>query len=255
MEKKKSRKLYQQLTKLTGQTDTDMYGMGKLSELGLMTAGITHEIGNPLAVIHGRSAQLLRSENFNDKDKVEKGLLQIKSSADRIATIIQSVREYIYRNEDSVEEFIPLQEIIDNVLVFCGQRLKNHGVELRIKDVKNKVVAGHKGQYEQAILNLINNSFDAIDHLTEKWIEVYATHAENKVQIFFIDSGKGIPVDVRDKMLDPFYSTKEGKGTGLGLTLVKGIAQNHGGDLTYVEAPNTTFLLELPEGSAISYQQ
>lgn len=255
-EKKRSRNLSRQLNELNSQSEEDVYARGKLSELGLMSAGIAHEISNPLSVILGKTEQMLKGDRIANRENVVNGINQIKVNAERIANVIQSMREYIYRNDDAVEDFIPLKDIVDNVLVFCGQRLKSHGIELKIVDFDKVYVSGHKGQYEQAILNLINNSFDAIDDLKEKkWIEISAVKTSDTVQIFFKDSGLGIPVEVRSKMLEPFFSTKKGKGTGLGLPLVKGIAQKHGGNLTYVDAPNTTFLLVLPQASALQYQQ
>jgi C4-dicarboxylate-specific signal transduction histidine kinase len=253
LEKKKSHKLRENLKGFQGQSEEDMYGRGKFSELGLMSAGITHEISNPLSVILGRATQLLKPGRMDNKETTLKGIEQIKNNAERIGTIIQSVREYIYRNEDIKEDFIPLKEIIDNVLVFYGQRLKNHGIELRLNRIDKVYVSGQKGQYEQAILNLISNAFDAIDKLPEKWIEISVEKTKENIQIYFRDSGSGIPVDVQNKMLDPFYTTKKGKGSGLGLTLVRGIAQKHGGDLKYIEGEHTTFLLELPQPTGTLY--
>lgn len=253
VERKQSRCLQDRLNDFKGQTEEDMYGRGKFSELGLMSAGITHEISNPLSVIMGRATQLLKPGRLENKEAVEKGIQQILSNAERISIIIQSIREYIYRNEEIQEDFIPLQEIIDNVLVFYGQRLKNHDIELRCKNLDGVFVSGRKGQYEQAILNLISNSFDAIDKLPEKWIEISAEKNRDNIQIYFKDSGHGIPSEIQSKMLNPFFTTKKGKGSGLGLTLVRGIAQKHGGDLKYVPSENTTFLLELPKPSGTLY--
>lgn len=251
---KNALKVSQQLIDIEGQSEDDLYGKGKFSELGTLSAGITHEISSPLTVILGRLTKLMRTDFSKlKKEELDSGLEQIKKQTERVATVIQSVRQYIYRDEQSMEDVISLREIIDNVLVFYGQRLKNHGIELKLKDVDSAYVSGHKGQYEQAILNLISNSFDAIDNLPEKWIEISTLKSDEGVQIFIMDSGHGIPVEVRKKMLDPFYSTKKGKGTGLGLTLVKGIAERHGGDFKYVESPNTTFMLELPKASSIHY--
>ena len=251
-----SHKLKQQLNDMQGQSQEDFYGKGKLSELGTLSAGITHEISSPLTVIQGRLTRLMRTDfSALKKEDLQKGLEQIYKQSERISTIIQSVRQYIYRDEKSVEDVISLKEIIDNVLVFYGQRLKVHDIELRLHDLDNIYVSGHRGQYEQAILNLISNSFDAIDNQAEKWIEISATKSHDGVQILFKDSGLGIPEEIRTKMLDPFYSTKKDKGTGLGLTLVKEIALRHGGDFKYIDSPNTTFLLELPKASSIQYHQ
>lgn len=253
-EKRRGRRFTQQMTAYKGKSEEEMINMGKYSELGLMSAGIAHEISNPLSIILGRVEHLLKRAPTSDKESLLKGVEQVQAQAERIAHIIQGWRKYIYRNESHIEDFISLKDIIDDVSIFCGQRLKNHGIELRLKNLDGIFVSGHKGQFEQAILNLITNSFDAIDHLSDKWIEISAKKSDDTIQIFFKDSGLGIPDDVQEKMLDPFFSTKQGKGTGLGLTLVRGIAQRHGGDLKYLEAPNTTFLLELPQASAMRYQ-
>lgn len=253
-EKRKGAGLRHQLHLVEEQTEEDFYDKGKFSELGGLSAGITHEISSPLTVILGRLTKLMRTDfSVLKKEELDKGLEQIKKHTERIASIVQSVREYIYRDEKSVEDVIPLSEVIDSVLVFYGQRLKNHGIELKLKDVHNVYVSGHRGQYEQAILNLLSNSFDAIDALPEKWIEISTARTPEGVKIFVRDSGPGISADVRKKMLIPFFSTKKGKGSGLGLTVVKGIAERHGGEFSYIEDPHTTFLLELPKASAIHY--
>lgn len=249
-----AKRLEGQLTKFKGQSDEELYSRGKFSELGLMSAGITHEISNPLSIILGRITQLLRMDLVPEKKPdLDKGLNQIKTNAERIAAIIHSVREYIYRNDDRSEDFISLDDILKNVLVFYGQRLKNHGIDLRMKNIEGVYVSGHKGQLEQAFLNMISNSFDAIDNLKEKWIEISVEKNVDVVKIFITDSGSGIPKDVQDKMLDPFFTTKSNKGSGLGLSLVKGIAQKHGGDLTYVPGEHTTFKLELPQANSLQY--
>jgi signal transduction histidine kinase len=253
-EKRRSRKFARELAVYQGKTQEEMVNMGKYSELGLMSAGIAHEISNPLSIILGRVEQLIKRGETSDKESLLKGFAQIQIQAERIGLIIQSWRNYIYRNETRIEDFISLKDLIKDVTVFCGQRLKNHGIELRLKHLDGIYVSGHKGQFEQAILNLMTNSFDAIDNLSDKWIEISAKKSHDVIQITFTDSGSGISEDVKEKMLDPFFSTKNGKGTGLGLTLVKGIAERHGGDLKYIEAPHTTFILELPEASVHRYQ-
>ncbi|NCY26813.1 MAG: sensor histidine kinase, partial [Alphaproteobacteria bacterium] len=96
--------------------------------------------------------------------------------------------------------------------------------------------------------NLFNNSFDAIEFLPDKWIEVSCHQRNGKIQLYFKDSGHGIPPEISSRIMEPFFSTKDvGRGTGLGLSLAQGIAQKHSGSLTYLkERPFTTFLLELP---------
>ncbi len=239
-----------ELRKMTEDRDNKLFGQSKYSELGMMSAGIAHEINNPLAVIQARTTQLLRMYRDSAKqDELGEGLQQILYTSERINRTVQGIREFIRQDDKTPEQEIPLKKIIDDVLAFCGQRLKNHGVNLRLYDIEKFKVVGNKVQLEQIFLNLLNNAFDAIEFLPEKWIEITAHDANNKLQIFVKDSGAGIPADIARKIMEPFYSTKDaGKGTGLGLALARGIAEKHGGNLCYVNKSNhTTFLVEFPK--------
>ena len=240
------------ITKILKERSDKFVGQSKYSELGMMAAGIAHEINNPLAVIQARTSQLLRIYRNPGKEKeLGDGLQQILYTSERINRTIQGIREFVHQDERAPWQDIPLKELIDDVLVFTGQRMKNHGVNLRFYGLDNFSVTGNKIQLEQIILNLLNNSFDAIEYLPDKWIEVSCHQHGTRIQLYFKDSGKGIPQEISEHMMEPFYSTKDiGKGTGLGLALARGIAEQHGGHLKYLgHCPHTTFLLELPKAS------
>lgn len=244
------RKNYTELMeKILKERSEKFLGQSKYSELGMMSAGIAHEINNPLAVIQARTTQLLRIYRNPEKQKdLADGLAQILYTSERINKTIQGIREFVHQDETAPPQEVTLKDLFDDVLAFCGQRMKNHGVNLRFYGLENFSVIGHKIQLEQVILNLLNNSFDAIEYLPDKWIEVSGHKKDDKIQLFFKDSGKGIPKDVAAHMMEPFFTTKAvGKGTGLGLALAKGIIEQHGGSLKYLDdCQYTTFLLELP---------
>jgi signal transduction histidine kinase len=238
------------LEKVLKERSEKFLGQSKFSELGMMSAGIAHEINNPLAVIQARTTQLLRIYRNPERQKeLAEGLQQILYTSERINKTIQGVREFVHQDDKGPVSEITLKDIFDDVLAFTGQRMKNHGVNLRFYGLENFSVVGHKIQLEQVILNLLNNSFDAIEYLPDKWIEVSCHERDGKIQMFFKDSGHGIPQEIASRMMEPFFSTKDiGKGTGLGLALAKGIVEKHGGTLSYLpHCPHTTFLMELPK--------
>lgn len=225
-------------------------GQSKYSELGMMSAGIAHEINNPLAIIQAKTTQLLRLIRDPARiPEVTAGLEQILYTSERINRTVQGVRDFVHQNERSPNEEFSVKTLVDDVLVFCGQRMKNHGVNLRLYGLDNYSLRGHKIQLEQVLLNLLNNAFDAIEFLPDKWIELSVHQTENTIQIYVKDSGSGIPPETACHMMEAFYTTKKvGKGTGLGLALARGIVEKHGGSLVYIgNTRHTTFMIELPK--------
>lgn len=225
-------------------------GQSKYSELGMMSAGIAHEINNPLAIIQAKTTQLLRILRDPKRIKeVSDGLELILYSSERINRTVQGVRNFVHQDERDTDEEFTVKNMVDDVLAFCGQRMANHGISLRFYGSQSCSLRGHKIQLEQVLLNLLNNSFDAIEFLSEKWIELSVKETESTLQIYIKDSGGGIPPETVSRLMEPFYTTKKvGKGTGLGLAMAKGIVEKHGGSLVYVEdAQHTTFMVELPK--------
>lgn len=244
------------LEKLITERNEQLFSQSKYAELGTMSAGIAHEINNPLAIIQARTTQLLRSLRTQvDADKLSEGLEQILLASERINKTVQGMRDFVHQDQFKSQGEIPVNDLVQDVLAFCGQRLKNHGVNLRVYGVEDLVVFGNKIQLEQVLLNLINNAFEAIEFLPEKWIEISAHQSEDLVRLYFKDSGGGIPKDVVNHMMEPFYTTKStAKGTGLGLTLAKSIVEKHGGKLKYIsDTPHTTFLIELPKRAHVDW--
>lgn len=227
----------------------------KMSSLGEMATGIAHEINTPLAVI-GLRASLLEnicnSEDFAEtgKQKIVESTAIIERTTNRIAKIISGLRAFArdgasdpFQNED-------LKSIIEETLDLCGEKFRSHGVQLKVKIPENTIMLSCRStQISQVILNLLQNSFDAVQALTEKWIELEALETDQHIEISVTDSGMGIAPAIRTKLTQPFFTTKDvGKGTGLGLSISRGIALDHRGSLYLDEkCRNTRFVLRLPK--------
>lgn len=227
----------------------------KMSSLGEMSSGIAHEINNPLGVIQGRAIQLIRGfkEGNIAPEKTSQYLEKIYSESERIAKIIKGLVAFARNGE--LDPFVPVNviDLINDVLSLCSERFKNSNVELTIGTIPNVTFEGRATQLAQVLSNLLNNSFDAIIELQDKWVKVEVIQNDKVLQIIVTDSGKGIPQQVVEKMMNPFFTTKPiGKGTGLGLSISKGILEDHKGSLRYdSQCPNTRFIVELPVSQQI----
>lgn len=227
----------------------------KMAALGEMSSGLAHEINNPLAVISGQAGQLLRILDKETEAPISNkvlidGLERIYKTSFRIASIIKGLRQIARNDSSDPKEVVNVIDIFNDTLSLCETRIKNKGINL-IKDLSADPLnmQCHEAQIGQVILNLLNNSVDAIEALSDRWIKVSIQRKNDKfLKIQIIDSGNGIPLDVQKKMMNPFFTTKStGKGTGLGLSISKSIIEQHGGVLYYnYESPNTSFTIDFP---------
>ena len=228
----------------------------KMSALGEMAAGIAHEINNPLAIINGKTAllQMRIEKNLFEADRFRADLETISNTVERIAKTVRGLLAFSRNTEAELIRPVGIQSVIDGTLDLCREKLRNRGVELKL-DLGEKVdVECRPTQISQILMNLLNNASDAIDNLPDPWIAIDVETLQDVVKIRVTDSGSPIPHAVAEKLMNPFFTTKEiGKGTGLGLSISKGLAQNHGGNLTYDKShKHTSFVLELPRNRAAS---
>jgi C4-dicarboxylate-specific signal transduction histidine kinase len=236
---------------------TQLFNKSKLSALGEMASGMAHEINTPLAIITIRTEQMLDaiSEGTIEQMDFAECLKKIQNTTSRIAKIIHGLRTFAREGHGDPPVETKLSEIVDSTTSFCHQRFMMNGVELIVEkpeDFENMKIECRSVEISQVALNLLNNAFDAIQSLEEKWIKISFSDIGDWVKIIVTDSGPGIPFDVQMKMMQPFYTTKEiGKGTGLGLSISKGIIERHNGRL-YLDntSPNTQFVIALPKKAA-----
>ncbi|MEQ1723814.1 MAG: ATP-binding protein [Pseudobdellovibrio sp.] len=223
----------------------------RLSALGEMAGGVAHEVNNPLAIIRGKTGILKQRLLEGQLDKVN-GLRDfgvIEATVDRIAKIVKGLRTYSRNSENDPFENSNLRDIIDDTIELCAEKLKAGTIQMTLECDPNIEVPCHPAQISQVLMNLIMNAYDAIAELHEKWIKIYVTEDQNNIAINVSDSGLGIPTEVANKIMQPFFTTKNiGKGTGLGLSISMGIVEAHGGNLKYLTSEkNTTFCLKIPK--------
>jgi PAS domain S-box-containing protein len=222
----------------------------KLASLGKLTAGISHEIGNPLASISSLVQELrsLTMESGEDKEFTSESLKTINSHIERIAKIVRSLGDFA---RISTKEKIPsnISEILDRTinLVKYDKRFKNVQLVPNIDNIPPFRI--NPDQIQQVFLNLMLNSIDAMPDGGKLTVSMKMT--DSSVEVMFSDTGTGIDETIIDRIFDPFFTTKSpGRGTGLGLSICYGIIREHNGTITVKsrKGEGTTFTIRLPVG-------
>lgn len=226
--------------------------LSRLSSIGEVASGIAHEINNPLATIGGLVAISKKRVKTNmtpeEVEKTQEGLERMQKQIERVAKIINGLRAFSRSGEDQETVTANTQEICRSVHELLAERLVERQIEFRIKALEHTLNC-HQLQIEQVLVNLVGNAIDAVTNLEQKWIELEVQDRGGFIQFSVTDSGAGIPKDVADKMMQPFFTTKSvGQGTGLGLSISKGIVERHAGSLSLdSSSSHTRFVVLLPK--------
>lgn len=216
----------------------------KLAAIGQLVAGVAHELNNPLASIVGYS-ELLTDEvpSGPPRQKLDKMIRE----AQRMRRIIENLLRFARQN-NLEKKSANLHALLQEVLALREYHIRAHEVDVRIQvEPRLPQVALDEDQFKQILLNLLNNSIDALEGLPQKHIRIKAERREERVIVWFDDNGPGF-ADV-NRAFDPFYTTKPvGKGTGLGLSICYGIVKEHGGEIqaANLETGGARVSLELP---------
>ncbi len=228
-----------------------MFEASKLSTLGEIAGGIAHEINNPLAFISINNVHLKRMIGLSEYDRssILDRVERIDRGVERISKIVNSLR-YLARDASSdVLAKADIAHVVEETVTLCTERFKGQGIELSLSLPAEKVFAYcRSAQIAQALLNLLNNAYDAVLPCQKKQIDVSVTADREYIEIRVVDSGFGIAEHLRDTVFQPFFTTKEiGQGTGLGLSVAKGIIEAHQGDLHFnTTVDSTEFVIKLP---------
>lgn len=231
---------------------------GHLASIGELSAGVAHEINNPINGIIN-CAQILQNK-YCESGKSSELAGMIMAEGRRIARIVQALLTFSREKGDKSTLF-DLNSVMDDSLALTEAYLRKESINLQLDIASDlPLVRGDGHKIEQVFLNLINNARYALnqkypkgdkDKLLKITGEKVEVKGEESLRVTFFDKGPGIPKGIRDKVLEPFFSTKPSKeGTGLGLSISHGIIEDHGGSLSVKsrEGHYTKIVIDLPSG-------
>ncbi|MBI3813485.1 MAG: HAMP domain-containing protein [Nitrospinae bacterium] len=219
---------------------TEMIKSGQLASIGELAAGIAHEINNPInGIINYAQIIANKSENASRENDIANRIIK---EGNRIASIVSSLLSFSHQDKEE-KAVVPVHEILSDSLELTERQLLKDNIILKT-DVSPQLteVIANSQQVQQVFMNLISNARYALNSKytekhTDKIFEIYGEEViiDNYpyIKVTFHDRGIGIPADIKDKIIEPFFTTKpRGEGTGLGLSISHGIISDHGGKIT-----------------------
>ena len=243
------------------QVEAQLIQAGKMATLGEMSAGVAHELNQPLNAIRIGCEFFLKSlarKNPLSEETLERVSREVVAQVERASNIINHLREFGRKTQAEEMEYVSINTPILGVFTVLGQQLKIRQIEVQLDLTENlPPVLADSNRLEQVFLNLVMNARDAIEEKRlrsggniQKALLVIRSRQENdRIVVTVSDTGAGIPETIRDTIFEPFFTTKEvGKGTGLGLSISYGIVKDFGGhiDVESREEVGTTFTLTFP---------
>ena len=221
----------------------------KMRAIGTLTAGVAHELNNPLNNITLTSYMLLEDYDvLSDADRKDM-IKDVVNEAERSKKIVSNLLDFA-RESSSQLEPLNLKDLLQKTINLAANQIKLQGIKIEFHATENlPKIHGDSQQLAQVFLNLIINAIDASPKGSRIQILVLPADEPNYVAVKIIDFGSGIPEHILPSIFDPFFTTKEkGKGTGLGLSVSQGIIAKHGGRIMVnsKEGQGTTFTVILP---------
>jgi two-component system, NtrC family, sensor kinase len=220
----------------------------KLRAVGILTAGVAHELNNPLNNIMLTAYSLLEEDGTLDRSEHMERIKDIIGETDRSRSIVHNLLDFTRENV-SVIELLDLAKLVEETAKLALNQARVRGATIAVQvepDVPK--IQGDRQQLKQVVLNLVLNSLDAVSHGGR--IEVRVKRLKpGYLGIQVEDNGCGIPADLLPNIFDPFFTTKPvGRGTGLGLSVSHGIITKHGGRIEVESIPGqkTVFTITLP---------
>jgi two-component system C4-dicarboxylate transport sensor histidine kinase DctB len=229
-------------------TQNELIQAGKMAVLGQMSAGITHELNQPLTALHTMTDNALVLLDRGNTEATKNNLSIILQIIERMGKITRQLKVFARKSTSSLTS-VPIIKAIMNAMLLVDQRMQLENVSFKQIVPDSEVFAmGDSNRLEQVLVNLFNNALDSMENSTHRCLTVEVRSMAERVLISVKDTGPGIPETVLQHLFEPFYTTKEqGAGLGLGLVISAQIVHEFDGILSGENAPDSgaVFTLEL----------
>jgi signal transduction histidine kinase len=232
-----------------------MVRAGSMAAVGELAGQVAHEVNNPIAIISAKARLMLSGHRAEMSDKVARELGKIIELSDRVAGIAQGLLSYC-RPSPKTRVVLDLRDPAREAISIISQRAKTSNIEIEPElDAELGPVLANAGEMGQVFLNLLLNALDSMPEggtLRVIGLPEPEPLADGRpsIGIAIVDSGGGIPDEIRERIWEPFFSTKaEGRGTGLGLSICLGLVNDHGGVIeleTPEQGEGACFTVRLP---------
>ena len=217
----------------------------KLLALGHLSAGLAHELRNPLAVIS--SCAQFSIEKLKLERPLAENLQMIYRNSQKASRLIEELLSFA-KPSPLDQKDVEIKALLKHVLEMTRLEARKSGVTSHLEiDSRTPSICGDESKLEQAFLNITLNAFQAVSHHGEVILRTNYVPRKNNVEIEVVDNGHGIPLEYRHQVFDPFFTTKD-NGTGLGLSITHAIIKQHGGDIRVSSPPEggATLCITLP---------
>ncbi len=228
-----------------------MYQQARLASMGEMVASIAHQWRQPLNIIALIMQEFYISSQLGtlDREKIEKEYTRANSVLQYMSSTIDDFRTYFKHNDEG--ELFSVKEAVDSVMTLISKAMESNHIEVLVEIDEDLRVFGHKNEFVQAVINLMNNAREAIlSHSDKGMISVKAFEEGGNIYISIQDSGGGINDEDLEQIFEPYFTTKhQTQGTGLGLYMTHQIIVNHMNGSIYVENRDEgcCFRIEIPK--------
>lgn len=236
-------------------TQEDLIQAAKLAALGRMSTAIAHEVSQPLAAMEATLASTAVLADRGSPDDVKRTVASARDLVRRMQRTVRHLKSFARRDQGGSAP-VDLRQVVEAAVELASHRARGQGaaISVTVADGLPRVL-GHAVRLEQVVLNLLVNALDAVHAAPAPSVGVELCRGDGGVAIAVIDNGCGVDDAIRDRITEPFFTTKEtGEGLGLGLAISRAIVEDMGGRLEFAAGPagGSVFTVRLPAAAAIA---